>query len=76
VNTATFSLATLAPAIPEILLLALVCTLLVVDLFLDDEVRETTYWLTLLSLVGVALITLARSGCRRASRSRACSSRT
>jgi len=62
VNTATFSMATLAPAIPEILLLALVCTLLVVDLFLDEEVRETTYWLTLLSLVGVGLITLGTIG--------------
>ena len=32
-NTATFSLATLAPAIPEIALLALVSALLVIDLF-------------------------------------------
>ena len=56
-NTATFGWATLAPAIPEILLLALVSTILLVDLFLDDENREVTYWLTLLAVLGCAAIT-------------------
>jgi NADH-quinone oxidoreductase subunit N len=58
-NTATFSMSTMAPAIPEIVLLALVCTLLVTDLFLRDEDRLVTYWLTLVSLVGCALLALA-----------------
>jgi NADH-quinone oxidoreductase subunit N len=52
----------LAPAVPEIVLLALVCVLLIIDLFLDEELRELTYWLTLLSLVGVALLTLFTIG--------------
>src|SRR5690242_9460181 len=56
-NTATFSLSTMAPAIPEIVLLALVSTLLIVDLFFRDEERHVTYWLTQVSLVGVAVLT-------------------
>jgi NADH-quinone oxidoreductase subunit N len=61
-NTATFSLATMAPAIPEIVLLLLACTLLIVDLFIRDEERHVTYWLTQVSLVGCALLTLATLG--------------
>ena len=61
-TTATFSLATMAPAIPEIVLAALVCTLLVIDLFLADEERHVTYWLTIVSLVGCAFITLGTFG--------------
>src|ERR1700686_3525087 len=61
-NTATFSLATMAPAIPEIVLLLLACTLLVIDLFIADEERHVTYWLTQVSLVGCALLTLATLG--------------
>jgi NADH-quinone oxidoreductase subunit N len=61
-TTATFSWATLAPAIPEIILLALVCVLLILDLFLDEENRETTYWLTIVSLLGCALLCLATIG--------------
>jgi NADH-quinone oxidoreductase subunit N len=55
-NTATFSWATLAPAIPEMALLVLVSTLLIVDLFLEDEDRALSYWFTLASLVGCALL--------------------
>ena len=55
-NTATFSWATLAPAIPEIVLLGLVSTLLIVDLFLEDEDRAFSYWFTLVSLVGCAIL--------------------
>ena len=58
-NTATFSLSTMAPAMPEILLLALSCVLLVIDVYLREEDRIVTYWLTLVSLVGCALLTLA-----------------
>ena len=61
-NTATFGWATLAPAIPEILLLALACTILITDLFLDEENREVTYWLTLVSVVGCSLITVMSIG--------------
>ncbi len=61
-NTATFSLSTMAPAIPEIVLLALACTLLIVDLFLREEDRRVTYWLTQVSLIGCALLTLATMG--------------
>jgi NADH-quinone oxidoreductase subunit N len=61
-NTATFSLSTMAPAIPEIILLALVSVLLVIDVFLRDEDRLVTYWLTIVSLVGVALLALATTG--------------
>src|SRR3954466_5418288 len=61
-NTATFSIATLAPAIPEIILLGLVCALLVMDLFLREENRELTYWLTLVSLIGVTLLCVGTIG--------------
>jgi len=56
-NTATFSLATLAPAIPEIVLAFLVLTLLVMDAFLAEEDRHVTYWLAVLALVGTAALT-------------------
>ena len=55
-NTATFSLATLAPAIPEIVLLALACTLLVVDLFLAERDRHVTWWLGIVSLATAMLV--------------------
>jgi NADH-quinone oxidoreductase subunit N len=51
-----FSFSLLAPAIPEIALLALACALLVVDLFLRDHEKHVTYWLAILSLVGVAVL--------------------
>ncbi len=56
-NTATFSLATLAPAIPDIVLAVLVLALLVIDAFLPDEDRHVTYWLAVLALVGTAALT-------------------
>ena len=61
-NTATFSLATMAPAIPEIVLALLIFTLMIVDLTLRDEDRHVTYWLTILSLVGAAVLTAATVG--------------
>ena len=61
-NTATFSLATMAPAIPEIVLLVLVCALLMIDAFLREEDRHVTYWLTIVSLVGTAGLALATLG--------------
>jgi NADH-quinone oxidoreductase subunit N len=37
-------------AAPEMTLLGLICVVLVVDLFVDDEHRKVTYWLTMVSL--------------------------
>jgi NADH-quinone oxidoreductase subunit N len=61
-NTATFSLATLAPAIPEIALALCVLALLVMDAFLREEDRYVTYWLAIASLVGTALLTAYSTG--------------
>jgi NADH-quinone oxidoreductase subunit N len=61
-NQATFSLATMAPAMPEIVLLALVSILLVADLFFKEEDRHLTYWLTVVALVGTAVLTLTTLG--------------
>jgi len=55
-NTATFSLATLAPAIPEIALLAFVSALLVIDLFVKESERHLTFWLAIASLLGTAVL--------------------
>src|SRR5687767_1166622 len=56
-NTATFSLSTLSPAIPEIALTLCVLALLIVDAFLREEDRHVTYWLAIVSLVGTAALT-------------------
>ena len=40
-----------SPATPEILLLILLCVILVVDLFVEDEKHAATFWLTIASLV-------------------------
>jgi NADH-quinone oxidoreductase subunit N len=61
-NTATFSLATMAPAIPEIVLAILVLGLLVIDAFLPPKDRHVTYWLAIVSLVGTAALTLGTIG--------------
>jgi NADH-quinone oxidoreductase subunit N len=61
-NTATFSLATIAPAIPEIALALSVLGLLVVDAFLREEDRHVTYWLAVLSLVATAGLTAFSAG--------------
>jgi NADH-quinone oxidoreductase subunit N len=55
-NQATFSLATLAPAIPEIALLILASVLLLVDLFVKEGEQHVTFWLALLTLAGTALL--------------------
>jgi NADH-quinone oxidoreductase subunit N len=61
-NTATFSLATLSPAIPEIALALMVLGLLVMDAFLREEDRHVTYWLAVLALVGTAALTAYSAG--------------
>jgi len=44
------------PAMPEIFLLAMVCAILIIDLFLKDETRGATYLLSLIALIGTAFI--------------------
>src|SRR5471030_179521 len=61
-NQATFSLATLAPAMPEMVLLVLVSILLIADLFFKEGERHLTYWLTIIALLGTALLTLTTLG--------------
>ena len=53
------SFAELAPALPEIVLLTLICVVLVVDVFIDDERRALTFWLSLASLALTAWCLLA-----------------
>ena len=55
-NTATFSLATLAPAIPEIALLAFASLLVLVDLFVPEREKHMTFWLAVASLLGAAAL--------------------
>ncbi len=61
-NTATFSLATVAPAIPEIALLACVSALLLVDLFVPDREKHLSFWLAIASLAGTAVLAGATVG--------------
>ncbi|HUQ29269.1 MAG TPA: NADH-quinone oxidoreductase subunit NuoN [Usitatibacter sp.] len=56
-NQATFSLATMAPAMPEIVLLVLASALLLIDAFLSEAERHITYWLTQVALIGTAVLT-------------------
>jgi len=51
-----FPIPDLAPAAPEIFLLAASCAVLLIDLFLSDESRWVSYLLTILSLAACALI--------------------
>jgi NADH-quinone oxidoreductase subunit N len=55
-NSATFSLATLAPAIPEIALLAFASLLLLMDLFVPEREKHATFWLAVASLLGTATL--------------------
>lgn len=46
----------LIPVMPELFLLGMTCVILVVDLFLTDRQRLITYWMTLGTLAGTALL--------------------
>ncbi len=48
----------LTPAIPEIFVLTMACIVLLVDVLVEQPQRHITYWLTQLTLLGAALITL------------------
>ena len=61
-SQATFSLATLAPAMPEIVLLLLASVLLLIDAFLAESERHITYWLAQVTLVGTAVLTVFTLG--------------
>ena len=63
-TTATFSFATIAPAMPEIVLLALACALLVAELFLRGArgERHATYGLSQAALALAAIVTLGQMG--------------
>ena len=52
-------LATLYPAYAEIFLLVMVCTILIVDLFVADPGKTLTYFLVQLTLLSCSLITVA-----------------
>ncbi|HTO50757.1 MAG TPA: NADH:ubiquinone oxidoreductase subunit N, partial [Burkholderiales bacterium] len=55
-----FDLPILLPAYPEMWLLAMASIVLVVDLFLPgDSRRAAVYWLSLATLAGCALLTIA-----------------
>ena len=47
--------------LPEIFVLSMTCVILVLDLFLDDKERFISYWLTQITLVFAAVITLSVS---------------
>jgi NADH-quinone oxidoreductase subunit N len=52
-------LSTLLPAYAEIFLLVMVCLILILDLFVTDPGKTTTYLLVQLTLLGCALITVS-----------------
>ncbi len=43
-------------AAPEIALLGLICVVLIADLFIDDENRVRTFWISMLSLVAMLVV--------------------
>ena len=53
-------------AAPEIALLGLICVVLIADLFIDDENRVRTFWLSMLSLVVMLLVLDASEPAARA----------
>ena len=61
-NMATFSFATVAPAMPEIVLALLVFLLLMVDALMDKGERRLTYPLTIAALLGTAVLAFATVG--------------
>jgi NADH-quinone oxidoreductase subunit N len=49
----------LMPALPEIFMLTMVCTILIIDLFLKDDSRGATYVLSLVTLLATAFLSYA-----------------
>lgn len=50
------------PALPELFVLAMACTILILDLFLKDKDRTITYLMSLATLVGAAILTISLAG--------------
>src|SRR4029453_2504622 len=48
----------LLPVLPEIVLLAAACAILLIDVSLSDERRHVSFWLTQITLLACAWITL------------------
>ncbi len=53
-----FDSSNLIPVLPEIFILTMVCLIMILDLFLDESQRQTTYLLTQISLAVTIFITL------------------
>ncbi|OBS10357.1 NADH-quinone oxidoreductase subunit NuoN [Acidihalobacter prosperus] len=61
-----FPLTDITLVVPELFMLGMICAILVIDVFLRDEQRGVTYWLTQASLVGALILTLTMDeGTRR-----------
>ena len=56
----------LSVAAPEIMLLMLICVVLIADLFVEDEQRVATFWLSMASLVITAVVIMATAPQTRA----------
>lgn len=56
-----FVIPDLMPALPEIFLMTMACVILVADLFIPQDRRVITHWLSLGTLVGLALITMLQN---------------
>ncbi|RMD80297.1 MAG: NADH-quinone oxidoreductase subunit NuoN [Gammaproteobacteria bacterium] len=56
---AAFQIPDMTPALPEIFVLGMACLILVVDVFLPDRRRAMTYLLSLATLAGAGVLTLA-----------------
>ena len=52
----------LLPVLPEVVLLAGACVILLVDLFLSEAEKRASYWLTQLTLLACATITIVTAG--------------
>ena len=52
-------------AAPEMVLLGLICVVMIADLFVDDENRALTFWLTMASLAVTALVLYVTAGADR-----------
>ncbi|MDX1453845.1 MAG: NADH-quinone oxidoreductase subunit NuoN [Gammaproteobacteria bacterium] len=51
----------LMPALPEIFLMSMACIILVADLFLEQDRRIVTHWMSMGTLVILALITMSQN---------------
>jgi NADH-quinone oxidoreductase subunit N len=52
-------------AAPEMTLLGLICVVMIADLFVEDENRAVTFWLTMLSLFVTAVVLYVTAGASR-----------